>query len=127
MTTSPCPSREVLRAFHLGVLAETEAEQVIDHVGECPTCQIALETIDDAGDPVFQLVRGPAVVDPYAQEADCQEAVARIAQLSTVDRTVGQPFQADSSVGQLFQADSSVGQPFQADSSVVSLSRLTRL
>jgi len=78
MAAEDCPSREVLLAFDTGELSEPTAEGVIAHISTCPTCQAELATLGDINDTLVTQLRLPPVVDPYAGEPECREAVIRM-------------------------------------------------
>ncbi len=54
---SDCPSDQVLLAFHLGMLAASEVDQVADHLEGCTRCTGTLVRLEDAADPVLSALR----------------------------------------------------------------------
>ena len=72
-----CPDRNVLLAFQTGELTETTAEEVISHLSVCPDCQTTLHALGDAEDTLVAKLRSPAVEDPYKDEPQQAELMAR--------------------------------------------------
>ena len=77
MTANDCPDREVLLAYHTGELPEAAAEEVIAHLGQCSTCQAALETFGEAQDSLVARLRRPEA-ELYTAEPQCREMLARV-------------------------------------------------
>ncbi len=77
METNDCPDRDLLQAYHVGTLPEETAEEVIAHLSQCSTCQIALATLEVAGDSLVARLRQPEV-EVYADEPQCHEMVALV-------------------------------------------------
>ncbi len=72
-----CPDRKVLLAFRTGELSEAVAEEVISHVSVCADCQTTLHALGDADDTLVAKLRNPAVDDPYKDEPQRAELMAR--------------------------------------------------
>jgi len=72
-----CPDRNVLLAFQTGELSETTAEEVISHISVCSDCQTTLHAFGDAEDTLVAKLRNPAVEDPYKDEPQQAELMAR--------------------------------------------------
>ena len=72
-----CPDRKVLLAFRTGELSEAVAEEVISHVSVCADCQTTLHVLGNADDTLVARLRSPAVDDPYKDEPQRAELMAR--------------------------------------------------
>ena len=71
-----CPPREELYAYHIGTLPEERAAALIEHLGECPACQAAVETFGPLSNTFLEQLRSPAAANPYEEEPDCHATVA---------------------------------------------------
>ena len=72
-----CPDRSTLLAFRTGELSEADAGEMISHISACPNCQGILQTFGDADDTLIAKLRSPAVADPYLDEPQRAELMAR--------------------------------------------------
>jgi anti-sigma factor RsiW len=69
------PSRDDLSGFVLGTLDDQVADQVADHIDQCPQCDETLREIDGASDTFIQTLKQPAVEIPHSSESGCRELV----------------------------------------------------
>ena len=61
MPTNRCPTREQLREYVFGTLAEELAESIATHLATCPSCETVLEQLEQLPDEVLaDLRRQPA-------------------------------------------------------------------
>jgi len=72
------PSREELSGYALGTLPEPSAQQIEQHVAECPACEETLAQLEAGGDTVMEKLRHGPADDPLQQEAGCREMLAVI-------------------------------------------------
>ncbi len=70
------PDRDQLSHLIDGTLADPEQQRITDHVGDCVTCQQAIQTLASGELAVEQLVKDLESIDPPAQSA-YWEAIAR--------------------------------------------------
>ena len=78
MPTNRCPTREQLREYVFGTLAEELAESIATHLATCPSCETVLEQLEQLPDEVLADLRAANPLDQYAAEPQCQEARERI-------------------------------------------------
>ncbi len=79
MTAATCPSRESLRDYAVGLVADDVADSIANHLESCPDCQAGLATLDAAGDTLVERLQRPMADDPYQAESQCGLALARAA------------------------------------------------
>src|SRR5437764_1250069 len=60
LVMNTCPSRNDLSAFHVGKLPAPALDTIAEHLGACPTCAHALDTLDDGSDLLLSDLRKPA-------------------------------------------------------------------
>ncbi len=77
MSSLSCPKHDVLRACFTGELAESDAEDVLDHVSACSVCQAELQTIAVRDDTLAARLRAPVTDDPYLKEDEYAALVAK--------------------------------------------------
>ncbi len=77
MPPPECPSREKLSHYVLGLLPDSEAVRIVEHVSTCPTCEVALDTLESISDPLVQSLRLPSDLEAYQGEAAYSDALAR--------------------------------------------------
>jgi hypothetical protein len=80
MTT--CPGREQLSGYVLGLLPEGALEEIAEHVEQCRSCEVAVQTLEGTPDTVVSVLRQSAPADPVFAESACQRAVERIQALA---------------------------------------------
>ena len=98
MSSLSCPKHDVLRACFTGELAESDAEDVLDHVSACSVCQAELQTIAVRDDTLAARLRAPVADDPYVKEQEYAALVAKAKALGGAVPGVGQPSAADDDV-----------------------------
>lgn len=54
--TTACPNGGELRGLLLGELSEADVVQLSEHLGDCPPCQTATQSLA-AGDTLLKMVR----------------------------------------------------------------------
>jgi RND family efflux transporter MFP subunit len=77
MATALCPSCVELNDYAVGKLSDRESESVASHLDACPECQAALAGLQEAEDSLVAGLRGPFTADPFWEEPECGQAVAR--------------------------------------------------
>lgn len=70
-----CPSRDELRSFATGALAQVAAGAVSEHLAECSACLKTLEKIDTETDPLVGNLRNSLHERPLSEE-ECSRAVS---------------------------------------------------
>jgi serine/threonine protein kinase len=80
MTAPRCPDQAELARFVVGDLPRLTFARVADHVERCPDCVSALQTLDEATDPLVQRLRqaGSKEARPAAVPAELSAAIRAI-------------------------------------------------
>jgi serine/threonine protein kinase len=77
MKTASCPNRSALLAFSTGELPAETFESVAQHVEHCLACLANLDALAPLADTWVAGLRRPLPADPFQEEPQCREAVAR--------------------------------------------------
>ncbi len=77
MTTTTCPSPEMLADYALGRVSAEALEQVAAHVDQCEACQARLESLDGLNDSFVHKLRQPAAPDQPDDDAELESLVAQ--------------------------------------------------
>ncbi len=77
-----CPEPGIWSAFSLGQLPAETVEFLAAHLDQCPACSSSLSDLEGEADPLVQELRLPPEEDPFAGEAACSLAVARVRDLA---------------------------------------------
>ena len=103
MPVSLCPDRTMLLNYRLGELSETDAAPITEHISTCADCQAALGTFSDAEDTLLSRLRQPAEADPYSNEPEEAQFLARAMEMVAAGgQTPAQPDSVEpSDLGQL--------------------------
>jgi serine/threonine-protein kinase len=78
MAPAGCPDRETLAALAAGLLSGDALDAVAAHLDACPACLALAQAACPETDPLVAALCRPGPADPYAREAGCDEAVARL-------------------------------------------------
>ncbi|NUQ63567.1 MAG: zf-HC2 domain-containing protein [Pirellulales bacterium] len=78
MTASSCPDKSKLAAYLLGTIPEADAETIISHLEQCPSCEATVESMEGLSDTLVSGLRRPVVNDPFPQEPEYQQAIAEL-------------------------------------------------
>src|SRR5262245_15300889 len=94
MAPAGCPDRATLAALAAGRLSGDALAAAAAHLDACPACLALAQTASLNTDPLVGALCRPGPADPYAREAGCDRAVARLRALAeagpaTVATTVG--------------------------------------
>ena len=77
MPTATCPDRQQLSDYLVGKLPDDASDALASHLESCPECQAGLATLADADDTLVARLRGPVAPDPFLNEPECGQAIAR--------------------------------------------------
>ena len=77
MPSATCPDRDQLRDYLVGKLPDDASDSLASHLESCPECQAGLATLADADDTLVARLRGPVAADPFLDEPECGQAIAR--------------------------------------------------
>jgi tetratricopeptide (TPR) repeat protein/tRNA A-37 threonylcarbamoyl transferase component Bud32 len=78
MGSTPCPAADTLKAFVAGSLSGVDLEAVAAHVDGCRTCLNRVQQLDPGYDPLLAAIGQADPGNPFAQEPQCAEALARL-------------------------------------------------
>jgi serine/threonine-protein kinase len=78
MASAGCPDRETLAALAAGRLSGEHLAAVAAHLDGCPACLALAQAARTDTDPLVAALCRPDPADPYAREAGCDRAVARL-------------------------------------------------
>jgi tetratricopeptide (TPR) repeat protein/tRNA A-37 threonylcarbamoyl transferase component Bud32 len=78
MGSTPCPAPENLAAFVAGSLSGVTLESVAAHVDGCTDCLARVQQLDPGFDPLLAAIGRADPADPFAQEPECAEGLARL-------------------------------------------------
>jgi YD repeat-containing protein len=87
MLDSPCPDRDVLRAFAIGLLSEDKLSELCVHLEQCVDCRQRLEESLDAADELLALLQSQESLEGYEHEAECGQAIAGVLRAQSVGST----------------------------------------
>ena len=79
-----CPSPQELADLALGRVRPEWLEALAQHVEQCPECHETIAAVGNREDTLVAQIRRPPDQDAYAQEPECQQAVARAKSLAAV-------------------------------------------
>ncbi len=82
MPIAICPDDEQLFDYVVGRLTDEHSQSVAEHLDACSECQAKVVTLDDADDTLVGGLRGAGAEDPFVDESQCAEAVARARSLA---------------------------------------------
>jgi WD40 repeat protein/tRNA A-37 threonylcarbamoyl transferase component Bud32 len=82
----PCPTEQVLLAFHQGTLPAGEVDAIADHLESCPACESAAQRLDASVDRVVAVVRKRAQAGSWTGTSRAM-ADARWLEVSDTDPT----------------------------------------
>lgn len=68
-----CPSNDRLRQFLEGTVHEVEAEQILDHVENCPSCDLVVSSFESGQEPMLEALRGGLQVERLLSEPEFQQ------------------------------------------------------
>ena len=74
-----CPAKDELLAYTLGRLPSEQSVSIDVHLEDCPTCQAELETCASVDDTFLSRLRSENSSEPFLAEAECADALARVA------------------------------------------------
>lgn len=77
MTTMLCPAADRLRAFYRGQLSDEHSDELLSHVGNCPTCQAELETAIDSDDSLIVHLLKSDIDAELINEPACEKGILR--------------------------------------------------
>ncbi len=77
MSATGCPDQSELKDYAVGKLPDGASEAVAIHLESCPACRAELGTLSDPDDTLIGLLRRPVAPDPYLDELECRQAIAR--------------------------------------------------
>ena len=78
MAPAGCPDRETLAALAAGRLSGEALAAVAAHLDGCPACLALAQAATTDTDPLVAALCRPDPADPYAREAGCDRAEARL-------------------------------------------------
>jgi tetratricopeptide (TPR) repeat protein/tRNA A-37 threonylcarbamoyl transferase component Bud32 len=78
MGSTPCPAAEALAAFVAGSLSGVDLEAVAAHVDGCADCLARVQQLDPGFDPLLAAIGRADPADPFAQEPECAQGLARL-------------------------------------------------
>jgi WD40 repeat protein/serine/threonine protein kinase/formylglycine-generating enzyme required for sulfatase activity len=87
MPAMPCPDRDQLLGYLLGVLPDGESERIATHLDECPACEAAAETLDQVSDTFVSALERPIAPSRFCNEPQYQQALQHV--LAQVGRASG--------------------------------------
>jgi serine/threonine-protein kinase len=119
MPCDPCPTDEVLAAFSLGDLPESELDAIREHQESCPRCETRARELDPRIDPVIAAIRRTAArsVEPGGPPDEATDGPAEAegtASTSTAGRAAGPPVLPDYEVGESLLGRGSTGIVYRA-------------
>src|SRR5262245_24160978 len=82
MASAGCPDHDTLAAFVAGRLSGVAIDAVARHLDACPGCLAQAKAASPDTDPLVAALCRPAPADPYAREAGCDRALARLRALA---------------------------------------------
>src|SRR5215470_1464341 len=82
MAPAGCPDRETLAALSAGRLSGEALAAAAAHLDGCPACLALAQAATMDTDPLVAALCRPDPADPYAREAGCDRAVARLRALA---------------------------------------------
>src|SRR5262245_43046068 len=82
MASAGCPDHDALAAFVAGRLSGEAIDAVARHLDACPACRALAMAASPDTDPLVGALCKPAPADPYAREAGCDRALARLRALA---------------------------------------------
>src|SRR5438552_18571126 len=91
MMPAGCPDRETLAALVAGRLAGEALDALAAHLDACPACLARTQAADQATDPLVGALCRPDPNDPYAREAGCDQAMARLRALAEAGAATDTP------------------------------------
>src|SRR5262245_64708069 len=78
MAPDGCPDRETLAALTVGLLSGEALAAVAAHLDGCPACLALAQAATMDTDPLVAALCRPDPANPYAREAGCDRAEARL-------------------------------------------------
>ena len=77
MAELSCPTRDELLDYLLGRLPDDVSDQIGSHLDQCPTCQEAVETLDQVSDTLLDRLRQPLPSSAVEADPQYQQALQR--------------------------------------------------
>jgi serine/threonine protein kinase len=81
MIDTSCPHEEQLALFALGMLEESAAEQLVEHLRHCLKCEETQCGFDEVVDTIVLQLRQPTIAEPFVDEVEYRTALKSIAGL----------------------------------------------
>lgn len=75
MSTTNCPNSQRLTAYSHGNLPSDAAEQIADHLEQCPLCEQTVRDLERQGNTLIGLLRAPLAADPHLAEPECRRSL----------------------------------------------------
>lgn len=84
MSSTPHPDERHLAAYATGNLAVDEAYSIAEHLGSCSECEATIQSLEAKSDTLVNALQTKPAAEPYDDEAELRQAVAKAAQVSSL-------------------------------------------